>query len=60
MSEDNVAAEQLVLEPVRARIRADHRRRKKGVNDLRCHVIDPLLLAVFGLGSADLMTGSRL
>ena len=35
----NVAAEQLVLEPMRPGIRPDHRGREKSVDDLRCHVI---------------------
>ena len=35
----NVAAEQLLLEPLRPWIRADHRGREKLVNNLRCHVV---------------------
>jgi hypothetical protein len=34
----NVAAQELVLEPVRPRVRPDHRGRKNFVDDLRCHV----------------------
>ena len=33
----NVAAEQLMLEPVRPRIRTDHGGRKNSIDDLRCH-----------------------
>ena len=33
----DVPAEQLVLEPVRPRIRPDHGGREEGVDDLRCH-----------------------
>ena len=35
----NVAAQQLLLEPVRPRIRPDHGGREKRVDDLRCHVV---------------------
>src|SRR5688500_18748747 len=39
----NVAAEQLLLEPLRTWIRPDHRGREKFVNNLRCHVVLYLL-----------------